>query len=65
MQVTGGIPLDVGLQDLLLELPDGRRVAIDVASLSQNGRQETYEVRGMVQSWWSRVRFQGIRRPTT
>jgi hypothetical protein len=34
------------LPDLLLDLPDGRRVAIEITSLTRNERREVYGVRG-------------------
>ncbi|MBI4305204.1 MAG: hypothetical protein HY678_02695 [Chloroflexi bacterium] len=40
------MPLDVGLPDLVLDLPNGRQVAIEVTSLTRNERRETYGVRG-------------------
>jgi hypothetical protein len=32
----------------VLELPDGRRVALEVDSVKQDGRREVYAVRGTV-----------------
>lgn len=46
LELTGGVPLDVGLPDLVLDLPDGRRVSIEVTSLTRNERREVYGVRG-------------------
>jgi hypothetical protein len=46
LELAGGVPLDVGLPDLLLDLPDGRRVAIEITSLTRNERREVYGVRG-------------------
>lgn len=46
LELTGGIPLDVGLPDLVLDLPDGRRVPIEITSLSRSERREIYGVRG-------------------
>ncbi|MBI4305512.1 MAG: hypothetical protein HY678_04255 [Chloroflexi bacterium] len=48
VQVTGGVPLNVGLPGLVLELSDGRRVAIEVVRVNLGDRHETYEVRGSV-----------------
>ncbi|MBI4219197.1 MAG: hypothetical protein HY682_03560 [Chloroflexi bacterium] len=49
MQVTSGIPLDVGLPDLVLELPDGRNIAIEVAAIRPGEpRREVYVVTGQL-----------------
>jgi hypothetical protein len=45
-RATGGIPLDVGLPDLFLELPNGRRAAIEVIAVEGNGPNESYRIRG-------------------
>ena len=44
--LTGGVPLDVGLPNLILDLSNGRHVAIEVTSLSRTERHEIYGVRG-------------------
>lgn len=46
LELTGGVPLDVGLPNLVLDLSDGRHVPIEVTSLSRNERREIYGVRG-------------------
>lgn len=46
LELTGGIPLDVGLPQLVIDLPDGRRVPIEITSLSRNERRKVYGVRG-------------------
>jgi hypothetical protein len=46
IELAGGIPLNVGLPDLVLDLSDGRRVAVEVTSLSRSELREVYGVRG-------------------
>jgi len=45
LELAGGIPLNVGLTGLVLELPDGRRLAVEITSMSRNERREVYGVR--------------------
>ena len=46
LTMAGGIPVDVGMPDLVLELADGRRIDIQITGVSSTGRRETYLVRG-------------------
>jgi hypothetical protein len=44
------IPLDVGLPDLVLELADGRRIALEITGVRPENKNEAYDVRGRVSS---------------
>lgn len=48
MELHGGIPLDVGLPDLVLELADGRRIALEITGVRPDSKTEVYEVRGRI-----------------
>lgn len=50
LELTGGVPLNVGLPNLILDLPDGRRGPIEVTSLTRNERREVSGVRGSLAS---------------
>lgn len=46
MELHGGIPLNVGLPDLVLELADGRRIPLEITGMRPESKTEVYEVRG-------------------
>ena len=47
IELSGGIPLDVGLPDLVMELSDGRKVAIEVTRVKRIGLRETWGFRAL------------------
>lgn len=48
VDLHGGIPLDVGLPDLVLELADGRRIALEITGVRPDSKTEVYDVRGRI-----------------
>ncbi len=48
VDLHGGIPLNVGLPDLVLELTDGRRIALDITGVRPDSKTEVYDVRGRI-----------------